>query len=66
MSGEGEPTLQLAGASDLELAIVAGQWHREISQALLDGALRKAESAGVKDVTVIRVAGAIELPVVAQ
>ena len=66
MSGEGEPTLQLAGASDLKLAVVAGQWHRKISQALLDGALRKAESAGVRDVTVIRVAGAIELPVVAQ
>lgn len=66
MSGEGEPTLQLEGASDLKLAIVAGQWHRKISEALLDGALRKAESAGVQDVTVIRVAGAIELPVVAQ
>ncbi|MGV8873367.1 MAG: 6,7-dimethyl-8-ribityllumazine synthase [Rhodococcus sp. (in: high G+C Gram-positive bacteria)] len=66
MSGEGEPTLQLEGASDLKLAIVAGQWHRKISQALLDGALRRAESAGVHDVTVIRVAGAIELPVVAQ
>ncbi|KZF00046.1 MULTISPECIES: 6,7-dimethyl-8-ribityllumazine synthase [unclassified Rhodococcus (in: high G+C Gram-positive bacteria)] len=66
MSGEGEPTLQLAGARDLKLAIVAGQWHQKISQALLDGALRKAESAGIEDVTVIRVAGAIELPVVAQ
>ncbi|MGF0310016.1 6,7-dimethyl-8-ribityllumazine synthase [Rhodococcus sp. 14-2483-1-1] len=66
MSGDGEPTLQLAGANDLKLAIVAGQWHRTISEALLDGALRKAESAGVRDVTVIRVAGAIELPVVAQ
>ncbi|OZD66749.1 6,7-dimethyl-8-ribityllumazine synthase [Rhodococcus sp. 05-340-1] len=66
MSGEGEPTLQLAGAGDLKLAIVAGQWHQKISQALLDGALRKAESAGIADVTVIRVAGAIELPVVAQ
>ncbi|MCJ0892759.1 6,7-dimethyl-8-ribityllumazine synthase [Rhodococcus sp. ARC_M5] len=66
MSGEGEPTLQLAGANDLKLAIVAGQWHQKISQALLDGALRKAESAGIQDVTVIRVAGAIELPVVAQ
>ncbi len=66
MSGDGEPTLQLAGANDLKLAIVAGQWHRTISEALLAGALRKAESAGVQDVTVIRVAGAIELPVVAQ
>ena len=66
MSGDGEPTLQLAGAGDLKLAIVAGQWHRTISEALLAGAMRKAESAGVQEITVIRVAGAIELPVVAQ
>jgi 6,7-dimethyl-8-ribityllumazine synthase len=66
MSGEGEPVLQLSGAADLKLAIVAGQWHKTISEALLDGAERKAADAGVTDVTVVRVAGAIELPVVAQ
>ncbi|MGB2949226.1 MAG: 6,7-dimethyl-8-ribityllumazine synthase [Rhodococcus sp. (in: high G+C Gram-positive bacteria)] len=66
MSGEGEPQLQLAGAGRLKIAIVAGQWHQKISKALLDGALRKARSAGVRNVTVIQVAGAIELPVVAQ
>ncbi|WP_072801891.1 6,7-dimethyl-8-ribityllumazine synthase [Rhodococcoides yunnanense] len=66
MSGEGEPQLQLAGAGDLKLAIVAGQWHRTVSEALLAGATRKAEEAGVTDVTIVRVAGAIELPVVAQ
>lgn len=66
MSGEGEPVLQLSGAADLKLAIVAGQWHKTVSEALLDGATRKADEAGVTDVTVVRVAGAIELPVVAQ
>ncbi|RRQ28813.1 6,7-dimethyl-8-ribityllumazine synthase [Rhodococcus sp. Eu-32] len=66
MSGEGEPVLQLSGAADLKLAIVAGQWHKTVSEALLDGATRKAAEAGVTDVTVVRVAGAIELPVVAQ
>lgn len=66
MSGEGEPALKLDGAADLEVAIVAGQWHRTISEALLDGATRKVAEAGVTAVTVVRVAGAIELPVVAQ
>lgn len=66
MSGGGEPELQLSGAEDLKLAIVAGQWHRTISEALLAGAKRKAEEVGITDVTVVRVAGAIELPVVAQ
>ncbi|MGA9873578.1 MAG: 6,7-dimethyl-8-ribityllumazine synthase [Rhodococcus sp. (in: high G+C Gram-positive bacteria)] len=66
MSGGGEPILQLDGASDLKVAIVAGQWHRTVSEALLDGAKARIEQAGVTEVTVVRVAGAIELPVVAQ
>ncbi|MFD6856761.1 6,7-dimethyl-8-ribityllumazine synthase [Rhodococcus sp. NPDC060090] len=71
MSGEGLPDLQLpdlhrAGAAGLRLAIVAGRWHAEISDALIAGAQRVAEEVGVADVTVERVAGAIELPVVAQ
>ncbi|QDC14635.1 6,7-dimethyl-8-ribityllumazine synthase [Rhodococcus ruber] len=66
MSGEGLPELQLSEAGGLKLAIVAGRWHTEISEALVAGAQRVAERAGVTDVTVERVAGAIELPVVAQ
>lgn len=66
MSGEGLPDLQLGEAQDLELAIVAGSWHAEISEALIAGAQRVAADAKVKKVTLVRVAGAIELPVVAQ
>lgn len=66
MSGEGEPRLQLDGAADLKIAIVAGQWHQTVSDALLEGATKQVADAGVTDVTVVRVAGAIELPVVAQ
>lgn len=66
MSGEGLPDLQLDAAQDLTLAIVAGQWHAEISEALIAGAQRVAEQAKIEDVTLVRVAGAIELPVVAQ
>lgn len=66
MSGEGLPDLQLGEAQDLELAIVAGSWHAKISEALIAGAQRVAADAKVKKVTLVRVAGAIELPVVAQ
>ncbi|WP_137872613.1 6,7-dimethyl-8-ribityllumazine synthase [Rhodococcus sp. Q] len=66
MSGEGLPELQLGQAKDLSLAIVAGSWHPEISEALIAGAKRVARQAQIEDVTLVRVAGAIELPVVAQ
>ncbi|QCQ90964.1 6,7-dimethyl-8-ribityllumazine synthase [Rhodococcus sp. SGAir0479] len=66
MSGEGRPDLQLGMAKELTLAIVAGQWHPEISEALIAGARRVAKQAQIEDPTLVRVAGAIELPVVAQ
>jgi 6,7-dimethyl-8-ribityllumazine synthase len=66
VSGAGVPDIDLAGAEDLRLAVVASRWHEQVCTALLDGALRTAAAAGVRDVTVERVAGAVELPVVAQ
>jgi 6,7-dimethyl-8-ribityllumazine synthase len=53
-------------ASGLSLAIVASTWHQTICDALLDSAQRVAEAAGVRKPTVVRVLGAIEIPVVAQ
>ncbi len=66
MSGAGEPILDLVDAGDLRLAIVSSQWHETICQALLDGAVRAANSHGVTDPTIVHVAGAIELPVIVQ
>ncbi|MBJ8345331.1 6,7-dimethyl-8-ribityllumazine synthase [Antrihabitans sp. YC2-6] len=66
MSGTGVPDLALSGAADVKLAIVAARWHTEICDALVAGALRTAEGVGILDATVVRVAGAGELPVVAQ
>ena len=66
MSGAGIPDIALDGDADLRLAVVASRWHDTVCEALLAGALRTAESAGVRHVTVERVAGAVELPVVAQ
>src|ERR1700691_287438 len=66
MSGEGRPPLATVDASDLALAIACTRWHAEITDSLTDRAKAAAKACGVSDVLVVRVAGAIELPVVAQ
>ncbi|BBY97140.1 6,7-dimethyl-8-ribityllumazine synthase [Mycolicibacterium fallax] len=67
MSGDGIPQLPAGlDASAVRLAIVASTWHDTICTALLGGARRTAAAAGVTDPTVVRVMGAIELPVVVQ
>lgn len=65
MSGEGRPEHAQVDASGLTLAIVATRWNRAITDALLDRAVKAAAACGVGDPYVARVAGAIELPVVA-
>lgn len=66
MSGEGRADLGTLDAAGLRLGIVATRWHAEIADRLLDRALAAAALAGVTDVVSVRVAGAIELPVVVQ
>ncbi|MFE3544581.1 6,7-dimethyl-8-ribityllumazine synthase [Nocardia sp. NPDC059177] len=66
MSGTGVPSFALAQATDLKLGIVASRWHTEICDTLVANAERVAKEAGVEQVTVVRCAGAMELPVVAQ
>ncbi|KUI33976.1 6,7-dimethyl-8-ribityllumazine synthase [Mycobacterium sp. IS-1590] len=66
MSGTGVPDLPDIDGSGLRLAVVASTWHETICDALLEGALKVAAGAGVADPTVVRVLGAIEIPVVAQ
>jgi 6,7-dimethyl-8-ribityllumazine synthase len=64
--GAGVPDFPEMDASDVSLAIVASTWHSKICNALLDGARRVAEDSGAPSPTVVRVLGAIEIPVVAQ
>ncbi len=66
MSGHGVPDLPQVDASDVKLAIVASTWHTQICDALLNGARKVAVDAGIAEPTVVRVLGAIEIPVVAQ
>jgi len=65
VSGQGRPAGRPVDAAGLRLAIVATRWHDEITGALLDRALSAAAACGVDGPTVVRVPGAIELPVVA-
>src|SRR5215468_2883639 len=65
MSRGGAPELDLRKAKGMRVAVVAAQWHEEITNALLDGALRALKDAGVEEPTVLRVPGAFELPVAA-
>jgi 6,7-dimethyl-8-ribityllumazine synthase len=60
------PEIPALDASGVRLGIVASTWHREICDALLAGALKVAVESGVDNPTVVRVLGAIEIPVVAQ
>jgi 6,7-dimethyl-8-ribityllumazine synthase len=66
MAGSGTPDLSTVDAAGLRLGVVASRWHHHITDALLDRALAAAKACGVTDVAVARVAGSVELPVVAQ
>jgi 6,7-dimethyl-8-ribityllumazine synthase len=66
MSGGGRPDLEVPDATGIRLAIAATRWHPAITNALLDRALLAAKQAGIAEPTVVRVAGAVELPVVCQ
>ena len=65
MSGAGSPGAAAVDASGLSLAIVATRWHREITDSLVARGTAAAIECGVPDPLVVRVPGAIELPVVA-
>jgi len=69
VSGAGRPDLPpdvRPDASGLRLAVVATTWHADITDVLVERALACAAEYGVLDATVLRAAGAIELPVLVQ
>ncbi|OLR94628.1 6,7-dimethyl-8-ribityllumazine synthase [Actinokineospora bangkokensis] len=66
MSGEGRPEAVAPDAAGVRLGIAATKWHAEVTGSLLERALAAAAEAGVTEPTVVRVAGAVELPVVCQ
>ena len=66
MAGSGAPVLQRVDGSGLTLGIVATRWHGEIVDHMLSRAIDAGEASNVDHITVARVDGAVELPVLAQ
>ena len=65
MSGQGRPAAGAVDAAGLTLAIAATRWHAEVTDPLTERAAAAARACGVGQPLVVRVAGAVELPVVA-
>jgi 6,7-dimethyl-8-ribityllumazine synthase len=66
MAGFGDPHMETVDASGLRLGIVGARWHADLVDHMIDRATEAAKACNVTDVVVTRVAGAVELPVVAQ
>ncbi|WP_433207628.1 6,7-dimethyl-8-ribityllumazine synthase [Dactylosporangium sp. CS-047395] len=66
MAGSGAPVLQRVDGSGLTLGIVATRWHGELVDHMLNRAIEAGEASNVDHITVARVDGAVELPVLAQ
>jgi 6,7-dimethyl-8-ribityllumazine synthase len=66
VSGEGRPEIVTPECDGIRLAVVATKWHRKITDNLVDRALLAAKQAKVDEPTVVRVSGAMELPVITQ
>ncbi|MFI7245731.1 6,7-dimethyl-8-ribityllumazine synthase [Streptomyces qinglanensis] len=66
MSGKGAPELTVKNCQDLRVAVVAAQWHQQVMDGLVDGALRALGELGIDEPTLLRVPGSFELPVVAK
>ncbi len=64
MSGDGAPQISI-DATGMTVEIVASQWHTEIMDGLVNGAVRAAKASGAEH-RITRVAGAFELTVVAE
>jgi len=66
MSGAGRPDAAALDASGISLGIVATRWNADIVDTLVQRADDCARDCGARPPTIVHVAGAIELPVVAQ
>ena len=66
MSGEGRPEQHEVDASGLSVGIVATRWNDQVVEPMLKNALDVAKASGAATPVVVEVAGAVEIPVVAQ
>lgn len=52
--------------SGLHIGIAAARWNQDITDRLVAGAVGRLETLGVTEITVVEVAGALELPIAAR
>lgn len=60
------PIINLGDMSKFKVAVISASWHREICDALVDGAHRALSQAKIDINPVIHVPGSFELPLAAQ
>jgi 6,7-dimethyl-8-ribityllumazine synthase len=66
MSGAGAPnSAEQVDGSGLNIVVVAGTWHEEITDGLIAGAERTLSASGA-EYSIVRVPGSFELPVVSK
>jgi 6,7-dimethyl-8-ribityllumazine synthase len=65
VSGQGRPAGETVDAAGLTLGIAVTRWHAEVTDLLLQRAAAAAAACGVSQPLLVRVPGAVELPVVA-
>jgi len=65
VSGAGRPDGRVVDGAGMRLAIAATRWHAAITDQLVHRAVAAARACGVPEPLVVRVPGAVELPVVA-
>ena len=60
------PSINLGDMSKFKVAVISARWHREICDALVEGAQRALSQAKIDIGPVIHVPGSFELPLAAQ
>jgi len=65
VSGSGSPDSRPVDAHDLRVAVVAANWHEQVMDGLVAGAVRALDAHQVRTPLHVRVPGSFELPVVA-
>jgi 6,7-dimethyl-8-ribityllumazine synthase len=53
-------------ASGLKVGVVVGNWNQNVTDRLLEGAIERLQGLGADEVTVLRVPGALEIPIGAR
>jgi len=60
------PSINLGDLSKFKVAVISARWHREICDALVEGAQRALSQAKIDIGPVVHVPGSFELPLAAQ